>query len=186
MVNIERNGTVNSGSEPNENLLVNSHVHVDTESYNMHQWTYSTPPTDGETYTLQIKGKLGDGKAAWGIYNSGGSGGANSPRVIGTTSNSNYLTPNLYDETTGIYTAELLWQSGTPGNTFLRIYQMPNSVTAESEIEWIKLEKGVLPTPWVASDQDEDYLKYNTGFTEERNMVKIHDDYIETREIYEY
>ena len=112
MVNIERNGTVNSGSEPNENLLINSHVHVDTESYNMHQWTYSTPPTDGETYTLQIKGKLGDGKAAWGIYNSGGTGGASSPRVIGTTGNSNYLTPNLYDETTGIYTLKISNSAG--------------------------------------------------------------------------
>ena len=161
-VSFNKNGVISASRDQlGDNLLLDSGIIIDTTSYNMHNYYYSTPPTMGETYTIQIKGTLGEGKTAWGLYNSGGTGGASSPTVIGTTGKSNYLTTNFYDEKSGIWTAQLIWSYGENGNNFLRIYQMPSAITdVVSHIDWIKLEAGSVATPWTLPINDVKQIGY--------------------------
>lgn len=88
-------------------------------------------PKQGEECTIVIKGKLGANKTSWGVYNSGG----------------NVVLASFYPggpDTDYIALKTFKWTLGTPAvdNTFIRIYPMPNSVSAESEIEWVKLVLG--------------------------------------------
>ena len=88
-------------------------------------------PKQGEECTIVIKGKLGANKTSWGVYNSGG----------------NVVLASFYPggpDTDYIALKTFKWTLGTPAvdNTFIRIYPMPNSVSVESEIEWVKLVLG--------------------------------------------
>lgn len=87
-------------------------------------------PKQGEECTIVIKGKLGANKTSWGVYNSGG----------------NVALASFYPggpDTDYIALKTFKWTL-TPAidNTFIRIYPMPNSVSVESEIEWVKLVLG--------------------------------------------
>ena len=87
-------------------------------------------PKQGEECTIVIKGKLGANKTSWGVYNSGGS----------------VVLASFYPggpDTDYIALKTFKWTL-TPAidNTFIRIYPMPNSVSVESEIEWVKLVLG--------------------------------------------
>lgn len=87
-------------------------------------------PKQGEECTIVIKGKLGANKTSWGVYNSGG----------------NVILASFYPggpDTDYIALKTFKWTL-TPAidNTFIRIYPMPNSVSVESEIEWVKLVLG--------------------------------------------
>ncbi|MFR8082748.1 MAG: hypothetical protein ACLU6Z_14310, partial [Odoribacter splanchnicus] len=88
-------------------------------------------PKQGEECTIVIKGKLGANKTNWAVYNSGG----------------NVVLASFYPggpDTDYIALKTFKWTLGTPAvdNTFIRIYPMPNSVSVESEIEWVKLVLG--------------------------------------------
>jgi hypothetical protein len=88
-------------------------------------------PKQGEECTIVIKGKLGANKTSWDVYNSGG----------------NVVLASFYPggpDTDYIALKTFKWTLGTPAvdNTFIRIYPMPNSVSVESEIEWVKLVLG--------------------------------------------
>ena len=87
-------------------------------------------PKQGEECTIVIKGKLGANKTSWGVYNSGG----------------NVVLASFYPggpDTDYIALKTFKWTL-TPAidNTFIRIYPMPESVSVESEIEWVKLVLG--------------------------------------------
>lgn len=102
-------------------------------------------PLDGEKYTIQIKGILGNGKSEISIFNSGG--------YVFETS----LYPENRDSN-GIYKKSFTWKSKNDAyiadDTFIYVYATPDSVDVESTIEWIKLEKGELATPWVPAPED--------------------------------
>ena len=88
-------------------------------------------PKQGEECTIVIKGKLGANKTNWAVYNSGGY----------------VVLASFYPggpDTDYIALKTFKWTLGTPAvdNTFIRIYPMPNSVSVESEIEWVKLVLG--------------------------------------------
>lgn len=89
-------------------------------------------PKQGEECTIVIKGKLGANKTSWGVYNSGG----------------NVALASFYPggpDTDYIALKTFKWTLGTPavGNTFIRIYPIPNNeINEESEIEWVKLVLG--------------------------------------------
>lgn len=88
-------------------------------------------PKQGEECTIVIKGKLGANKTNWAVYNSGG----------------NVILASFYPggpDTDYIALKTFKWTLGTPAvdNTFIRIYPMPDSVSVESEIEWVKLVLG--------------------------------------------
>lgn len=89
-------------------------------------------PKQGEECTIVIKGKLGANKTSWGVYNSGG----------------NVVLASFYPggpDTDYIALKTFKWTLGKPavGNTFIRIYPIPNNeINEESEIEWVKLVLG--------------------------------------------
>lgn len=87
-------------------------------------------PKQGEECTIVIKGKLGANKTNWGVYNSGG----------------DVVLASFYPggpDTDYIALKTFKWTL-TPAidNTFICIYPMPNGVSVESEIEWVKLVLG--------------------------------------------
>lgn len=130
----------------NRNLLKKSGNPITTNSYMMKQYNFGDiKPLDGEKYTIQIKGILGNGKSEISIFNSGG--------YVFETS----LYPENRDSN-GIYKKSFTWKSKNDAyiadDTFIYVYAVPGSVDVESTIEWIKLEKGELATPWVPAPED--------------------------------
>nr|DAN86634.1 MAG TPA: BppU domain protein [Caudoviricetes sp.] len=130
----------------NRNLLKKSGNTITTNSYLVKQYYFGDiKPLDGEMYTIQIKGDLGAGKSRFGIFNSGGN-------VFETSLYTNDI------ESNGIFKKSFMWINEYGGytakNTYISIYATPDSVDVKSTIEWIKLEKGELATPWVPAPED--------------------------------
>lgn len=130
----------------NRNLLKKSGNTITTNSYLMKQYNFGDiKPLDGEKYTIQIKGILGKGKSGISIFNSGG--------YVFETS----LYPENRDSN-GIYKKSFTWKSKNDAyiadDTFIYVYAVPGSVDVKSTIEWIKLEKGELATPWIPAPED--------------------------------
>jgi hypothetical protein len=90
-------------------------------------------PKEGEECTIVIKGKLGVDKSYFGVYNSGGS-------VVLTELFRNMF--NADNIATRTFKWKLEQSSVVADNKFINIYPMPNSVSVESEIEWVKLVLG--------------------------------------------
>lgn len=132
------------------NLLTNSNVIVNSSSYNLHDYYFVSgkAPADGETVTIQMKATLASGKTYFGIYNSGGN-------LSPTQLNSTHLKNGIYERT---FTWKVTNGSYTASNTYLRVYHMPNSVTATSTIDWIKLESGSEATTWSPNASDTTYF----------------------------
>lgn len=132
------------------NLLLNSKETVESANYLLKEYnivTYAQEDFEnGELYTIQIKGTLGQGKTEFHIYNS-------NDYVFMCA-----LTADDYNAKTGIYTKTFEWtntRSGYVGdNSKILIYAIPSEVTINSTIEWVKLEKGNKPTAWSPASED--------------------------------
>ncbi len=128
-------------------------INITTSTYAIVDSIIPDPmPEDGDTVTIQIKGKLGVNRTHWGVYNSGG-----------TQTLVNMHPEDCYNEATGIYTATFNWKVGSSSNTFLKIYHMPSNNTNTSTIEWVKLEKGSVATPWIPHPTDSLYSAIGLG-----------------------
>ena len=126
-----------------DNLLSNSNVLVNNTSYGMHDYYFTdgNNPIEGDTYTISLKGTLNPNRTMFLIYNSGGS-------VQECT-----MSHAMKNEQ-GIFSETFTWRTGTVSNTFLRVYAYPSSAGGASEIEWVKLEKGSIATPWSPAPSD--------------------------------
>lgn len=140
------------------NLLRNSALSLTSSTtYNIAVLYFGDErPIVGESYVLQIKGTLGSDRVGWGVYNSGGT-------VDLGNYNGDYkgAGPAFYNETTGIYTIVIpSWRivkgNTTAANNRLFLYQMLREGTSASSIEWVKLEKGTVPTAWSPAPEDID------------------------------
>lgn len=124
------------------NYLLNSNISVTNADYPMISYKLSEKPIVGETYTLTIWGKLGDGKKGFRIFNSGGTV---------ALAEGEYLR-KLKE---GLYQLSFKWVNknvyGVADDSELTIYPEYNSVKVESTINKIKLEKG---TNWTPSPED--------------------------------
>jgi hypothetical protein len=116
-----------------KNLLLGSGDPVTTSAYNLKDYDLTETLQEGEQVTVSMKATLGDGKSYFGLYNTGGNVSVGTMRETDLDSD-------------GIYRLTLNWRVGTTSNSFLRVYHMPSSTTAESTIEWIKLERGSVKT----------------------------------------
>lgn len=128
------------------NLLKESGTTITNDSYPINSYPLgSITPIVGQTYTVSLKGTLGEGKTGWAIYNSGGA------VRIGQLN-----ATNLNDS--GIYVGTFKWintsGSTTVEPTSVNVYPIPSSITAESTIEWIKLEEGTKATTWTPAPED--------------------------------
>lgn len=126
------------------NLLLDSKREIRNSSYIIAEYTLAEVPIDEQEYTFSLKGKLGEGKTSFRICNS----------------ISDVTLANLkYDSNKDIYTANFKWKSkpeNANNNTKINIYTMQSSVTSESSIEWVKLEKGNKNTDWMPALEDID------------------------------
>ena len=131
------------------NLLKDSKIDLTTSEYRMVNLNLGDiKPKQDEICTITLKGELGAGKTAFGIYNSGGT------LALTQLNSTNKVQDGLYQSTfkwkiiSGDYTAE---------NTYISIYAMTSSVTAESTIEWVKLERGnKVSLDWEPAQEDID------------------------------
>ena len=134
--------SINNIQVGGRNLLKNSGKRITNNNYNIAIYELTENINEGEAVTLTIKGKLGAGKTVFAAYNSG-----------------DFLElSQLFDKGNGIYQNTFNWRKvingRTADNKTLWIWTYNSSISTESTIEWIKLEKGNKPTDWSPAPED--------------------------------
>nr|DAO29155.1 MAG TPA: tail protein [Caudoviricetes sp.] len=136
------------------NLLKNSGIKITNNSYLIAAYDITTELKEGETVTATIKGKLGTGKVAFALYNSG-----NSVEIS-----------TLKDVGNGIYQNTFSWRIGVTKNKSLWIWTYQSNIVVDSTIEWIKLERGNKPTDWSPAPEDVWYTMVDLGIIDKNAM----------------
>ena len=145
--NLATNESVKSAVEGiqigGRNLLLNSGQKITNNNYNIAKYQLTEELKEGDIVTVTIKGQLGAGKDVFAIYNSGDS----------------VELSQLYNKGNNIYQNTFTWKksynSKTADNKTLWVWTYNGSVTAESTIEWIKLERGnVNRVDWSPAPED--------------------------------
>lgn len=150
------------------NLLKKSDEYASNANYMIKQYFFGDEkPIEGETYTITLKGSLGDDRTNFMLYNSGGY------VRIGAIS-------KISD---GIYQLTAKWNNTNadypPANTHINIYQFPNGATSTSTIEWVKMERGnKVSLDWYAAPEDIDNSIIELQNNLEDNMDKAISDSI--------
>lgn len=123
------------------NLLKKSNVNVTNKNYRI-AFAYfgDSVPQDGEEITISVKGSLGAGKTYFNFYNSGGS-----TYIDGVSASAR--------DSNGVYKVVTKWKADGI-DSYLNIYAVPESVSATSTIEWIKLERGNQASDWTPAPED--------------------------------
>lgn len=122
------------------NLLKSSNIAITNSSYLIKSYYMTENMIQDQQYTISFKGTLGVGKTSWLIYLNGG-----------TVS----LGSIARQEGTKIYKLTFNGKvDTTSANNFINIYTNASAVTAESTIEWIKLEKGNKNTDYTIAPED--------------------------------
>ena len=134
--------SINNIQVGGRNLLKNSGKRITNNNYNIAIYELTENINEGEDVTLTIKGKLGAGKTVFAAYNSG-----------------DFLElSQLFDKGNGIYQNTFNWRKvingRTADNKTLWIWTYNSSITTESTIEWIKLERGNRFTEWTPAPGD--------------------------------
>ena len=130
---------VNDLNVGGRNLLYNSKQRITNSYYNIATYRLTEELKVGELLTITIKGQLGTGKIAFALYDQFG----------------NVEQCALYDRGKGIYQNTFNYKGYRNGDKMiLSIWTYDGSVSAESTIEWIKLEKGNKPTDWSPAPED--------------------------------
>ena len=150
---------VNELNVGGRNLLYNSKQRKTNSYYNIATYRLTENINEGEAVTLTIKGKLGTGKTVFAVYNSG-----------------DFLElSQLFDKGNGIYQNTFNWKKvingRTADNKTLWIWTYDGSVSAESTIEWIKLEKGNKATDWTPAPEDVWYTMVDLGIIDKNAML---------------
>lgn len=125
------------------NYLTNSIINKTNSDYRIASIYFGNEkPKDGEEFTISIKGELGKGKRAFGVYNSGG--------------NVSLVSLDKRDSN-GIYRGTFNWIVASTNNTHINIYTIDSSTVVDSTIEWVKLEKGnKVSSSWTPAPEDTD------------------------------
>ena len=130
---------VNELNVGGRNLLYNSKQRITNSYYNIATYRLTEELKVGELLTITIKGQLGTGKIAFALYDQLG----------------NVEQCALYDRGKGIYQNTFNYKGYRNGDKMiLSIFTYYSTVSAESTIEWIKLEKGNKPTDWSPAPED--------------------------------
>ena len=130
---------VNDLNVGGRNLLYNSKQRITNSYYNIATYRLTEELKIGDLLTITIKGQLGTGKIAFALYDQFG----NVEQCV------------LYDRGKGIYQNTFNYKGYRNGDKMiLSIWTYDGSVSAESTIEWIKLEKGNKATDWSPAPED--------------------------------
>ena len=143
------NNAVDGISVGGRNLLLNSGVEKSNNGYLIAEYTPSSPLVAGEEYTVSIQITPAEGVSFIGTYFSDGYINNASLFVSGTGKQivSKTFTMSYSD-------------GKTPDEDFkyalVRMYRFPNdgTVTGNTTIHWIKIEKGNKPTDWSPAPED--------------------------------
>lgn len=146
------------------NLLRNSNKKITNSNYNIAIYQLTEEPKEGELFTITIKGQLGAGKDVFAIYNSGD--------AVELT--------QLYNKGNSIHQNTFKWKKslkgGTDDNKTVWVWTYDSSVTVESTIEWIKLERGnVNRVDWSPAPEDLDFYKNTINETDLYSTFKRRD-----------
>ena len=138
------------------NLVLNSNWNLTSSYYMIKEFNTSEELTEGEVYTLTIRGQLGEDRSYFRLYTNNGY--------------SHFFKPDgtigggiLEKVSEGVYRATFRYSkhpSSTHSNNTFRIYQQTSDVTSESYINTIKLEKGNKATEWTPAPEDINNKKY--------------------------
>ena len=121
------------------NLLRNSGQRITNNYYNIATYRLTEELKVGELLTITIKGQLGTSKIAFALYDQLG----------------NIEQCALFNKGNGIYQNTFNYRGYRSGDKMiLSIWTYDSTVSAESTIEWIKLEKGNKPTDWSPAPED--------------------------------
>ncbi len=134
---------IKAGDTQGVNLVLGSDVEYTNAEYLIHTYTLTEDFRLGETYTVTIWGKLGEGKDAFVPYLAGG---------FNNLGEMNTIADGVYKVTGSIHS---WYQNSTFPKTVLRIYASPTSVAAASTITKIKLQYGAVESPiWTPAPED--------------------------------
>lgn len=131
--------TLNNLEIGSRNLLLSSDTVATNDSYLTAKYDMSEKMVAGETYTIRIWGEIGSGKSYFSAYLNGGSIQLKTVRPNGD----------------GTFSATFTGKADSNTDSdFINIYSYPSSVTVESTITRIKLERGTKPTDWTPAPED--------------------------------
>ena len=121
------------------NLVLNSKVNVTNNSYGILSFLLSEEPKQNEQLTITVKGVLGEGKSNFVLYNKNGY----QELCV------------LQDKGNGIFQSTFNWKRDPDNPIIAVIYVFNQSVTVNSTVEWIKLERGsVNRVDWSPAPED--------------------------------
>lgn len=129
---------VNEVSVGGRNLLLQSDDEATNNSYPTQIYTMSEKMVTDQTYTCTLWGSLGEGKTAYTLYLDGGS------IQLGIMNNNG----------DGTFSLTFKGKAGSLDTSKLYVCPTPNSVTTDSSITKIKLEKGNKATDWSPAPED--------------------------------
>nr|DAO53489.1 MAG TPA: tail protein [Caudoviricetes sp.] len=129
---------VNEVSVGGRNLLLQSDADVSNNSYPIQTYTMSENMIVDQTYTCTLWGTLGEGKTGFTLYLDRGS------ISLGLMKNNG----------DGTFSSTFKGKAGSLDTSKIYVYPTPNSVTTDSSITKIKLEKGNKATDWSPAPED--------------------------------
>lgn len=159
------------------NLLLNTEVEYSNNNYNIAQYVPSSPLIAGETYTISMCVTPASGVSFYRPYVSGGYKDLCSLTPSGTE---RQIVKATF--VAGYYAGKTPEDDLAHSNVV--IYRFPNdgTVTDDSTIHWVKLEKGEKATDWEPAPEDVDskFLNYKTKEETEAEMSIMADNITST------
>lgn len=189
-VNFNKTGVIKtSGNEINKNLCLDTTKDFGKShtTYGIVDFNLSESLIENQKYTITAKVNTSSEKKSVAFYLSGGSLQLSSWLVINND--------KIYKAT---FTANSNHASNTAGSGhgYIRVYVSNNTtsqgsttVTGTANVDWLKLEKGTLSTPWCMNENDWGYVGNNHGFIETRDtseIMSVYENHIQTTEFIEY
>ncbi|MEK4918845.1 phage tail spike protein [Staphylococcus sp. FSL W8-1270] len=121
------------------NLVLKSDVPYSNSNYLIADYTLSKPMEVGKTYTVTVKGKVENSNGGLAILRDNG-------RYF-ITSNADKISDELYKVTFEANKDTFITDN-------IRLYNYPIDTRVRSNIEWVKLEEGNIPTDWTPAPED--------------------------------
>nr|WP_279380832.1 phage tail spike protein [Staphylococcus haemolyticus] len=121
------------------NLVLKSDVLYSNSNYLIADYTLSKPMEVGKTYTITVKGNVENSNGGLAILRDNG-------RYF-ITSNADKISDELYKVTFEANKDTFITDN-------IRLYNYPIDTLVRSNIEWIKLEEGNIPTDWTPAPED--------------------------------